>query len=322
MNIYNKKFPLKKMIQEFNNLIDFSRYLGLPTPRDMDFEVSSLDSYQGLELDILNETSSFRHRFFSVCLATQLDMELSIGYYKRKPKAPFLTFKSPFQTMSWQMQPGMKKGVHIVFSENFMTRHQQLTNIVYEFPFLQINKTIPLEIEEKEVPELMNIFRQIEKEYATALPDRFDMIASLVHILLVRIRRLYEKSVTAEAELSVMAKSNDHTLFNRFKELLEQKHINQDESGEINRTVNFYADKLAVHPNYLNAVVKRVIGKNVLNIIHEHIISNAKILLLQTNLSIKEIAYQLSFGEPTHFGSFFKKYTGLTPVEFRKQTLI
>lgn len=308
------------MIQEFNNLLDFNKYIGLPVPRDKDFEIGSLQSYQGMEL--LAETASFRHRFFSICLATQLDMELSVGYYKRKPKAPFLTFKSPFQTISWQMQPGMKEGVHIIFTEDFVTRHQQLTNIIYEFPFLQIDKTIPLEIEEKEVAGLMSIFRQIEIEYETNLPDRFDMIASLVHVLLVKVRRVYEKSAEIESELVTLTKNNDVSLFNRFRELLEQKTIIQDESEENNRSVNFYADRLSVHPNHLNAVVKRVLGKNVLNIIHEHIISNAKTLLLQTNLSIKEIAYQLSFGEPTHFGSFFKKYTGLTPVEFRKQTAV
>ncbi len=302
---------------EFNNLEDFNKYIGLPLPRDKDFEVSSLEAYADREL--LMDIPLFRHRFFSICLATRLDMELSIGYYRQKPKAPFLTFKSPFQTLSWQMQPGLKEGVHLLFTENFMLKYQQLTNIIYEFPFLQIDKTIPLEINEKDISALVEIFREIENEYNTDLPDRFDLIASLVHVLLVRIRRVYERTVRVESEISMMGKSHDVDLFNRFKDLLGYKPNNTDEITESARSVNYYADKLAIHPNHLNAVVKRVVGKNVLNIIHESIIANAKMLLIQTNLSIKEIAFRLAFNEPTHFGSFFKKYTGQTPIEFRKQ---
>lgn len=308
------------MIAEFNSLIAFNEYIGLPAPRDKDFEVSPLEAYQGEKLK--ENAGPLLHRFFSVCLATELDMELSTGYYKRNPKAPFLTFKSSFQTLSWQLQPGLKRGMHIIFTESFMMRHPQLANIIYEFPFLQINKTIPLEIEEEEVPGLMDIFKQINQEYETDLPDRYDMIASLVYMLLVRIRRVYEKSVKAGDELAAMAHNNDISLFNKFKDLLEQKPVVAENTEENNRSVNFYADRLSIHPNHLNAVVKRVVGKNVLNLIHEHIIQNAKTLLLQTNLSIKEIAYQLSFSEPTHFGSFFKKQTGQTPVEFRKQTAL
>jgi len=305
------------MILEFDNLTDFNKYIGMPLPRDKDFEVSTLDSYENISL--IEEIPPFRHRFFSICLATQIDMELSTGYYKRKPKAPFLIFKSPFQTMSWQIQPGLKKGIHLLFTENFMLRHQQLSNIIYEFPFLQIDKAIPLEIGDNDVKSLFDIFLRIEEEYNEGLPDRFDMIASLVYILLVSIRRVYEQSAVIENELSIIAKNNDLALFNRFKDMLDQKTEYADNATEGGRSVNYYADKLSIHPNYLNAVVKRVIGKNVLNLIHEHILSHAKTLLLQTNMTIKEISFQLAFNEPTHFGSFFKKYTGQTPIEFRKQ---
>jgi AraC-like DNA-binding protein len=79
----------------------------------------------------------------------------------------------------------------------------------------------------------------------------------------------------------------------------------------------FYADKLNVHPNHLNAVVKRITGNTATHLIQNQILIHAKSLLLQTDLSIKEIAYRLQFSEPTHFNAFFKKFTHQTPQQFR-----
>ena len=45
----------------------------------------------------------------------------------------------------------------------------------------------------------------------------------------------------------------------------------------------------------------------------------AKRLLSNVNLSIKEVAYGLGFSQPTYFTKYFKKYTGLTPKEFVKK---
>lgn len=85
------------------------------------------------------------------------------------------------------------------------------------------------------------------------------------------------------------------------------------------RQTRYYADKLGVHPNYLNAVVKRITKQTASQIIQRQLIVMAKLLLLQTPLSIKEIAYLLGFTKPTHFVAFFKKHTGKTPVSYRRR---
>jgi len=38
-----------------------------------------------------------------------------------------------------------------------------------------------------------------------------------------------------------------------------------------------------------------------------------------TKFDIAEIAYQLNFSDPANFGKFFKKHSGFTPLEYRKQ---
>ena len=303
------------MIPEFNNLIDFNKFVGLPHPRDKDFEISRLED---INVILQDEVTPFRHRLYSVCLAEELNLELNIGYYKRRPQAPYLLFKSPFQVISWRTKPRFMKGWHFLFTEDFLLRHTQLTDIVCEFPFLQLDKAIPFEVDTKSIERLADIFTKIKDEYESEEPDRFELIASYVHVLLVNIRRLYDKSLQTEKELLVMAKESDLALFYRFKGLLGSQIKEDEVLPENSRSVGFYANQLSVHPNYLNAVVKRVTGSTTLGLIHEQIIALAKILLLHTELSIKEISFRLSFSEPTHFGSFFKKYANQTPTEFRK----
>jgi AraC-like DNA-binding protein len=45
----------------------------------------------------------------------------------------------------------------------------------------------------------------------------------------------------------------------------------------------------------------------------------AKRLLAHTHKSVKEIGFSLGFQEPTNFTKYFRKHTGLSPVEFRNQ---
>jgi AraC-like DNA-binding protein len=64
--------------------------------------------------------------------------------------------------------------------------------------------------------------------------------------------------------------------------------------------------------------LKKQTGKTAQEHIHSALLGAAKILLVQTDLSMKEIAYRLSFKEPAHFANFFKKLEKVTPLQYRK----
>ena len=72
-------------------------------------------------------------------------------------------------------------------------------------------------------------------------------------------------------------------------------------------TVNYIAEKLNISPNYLSDVLKNTTGRNAQTHILESIVERAKELLSTTNLSIKEIAYDLGFEYPQSFSTMFKK---------------
>ena len=74
---------------------------------------------------------------------------------------------------------------------------------------------------------------------------------------------------------------------------------------------------LAVTADYLNKTVKNITGKPAKEHIQSKLIVEAKRTLLFSNISSKELSYELGFEESAHFNNFFKKTTGFSPTEFR-----
>lgn len=84
------------------------------------------------------------------------------------------------------------------------------------------------------------------------------------------------------------------------------------------RSVQFYADKLNISPKYFNTICKQVSGKTASTLINEELVSQAKIMLKDPDLSIKQIASTLGFSNQSHFGTFIRRETGASPQALRK----
>lgn len=104
--------------------------------------------------------------------------------------------------------------------------------------------------------------------------------------------------------------SFNHHVFGRLNELVSSEF-------ELYNNVNFFAKKLNCTPQNLNAICRRELNISASQFIAKRIISEAKRLLIYSNLSISEIGNQLHFKDSSHFSKFFKKHTDTTPKAFR-----
>ena len=84
------------------------------------------------------------------------------------------------------------------------------------------------------------------------------------------------------------------------------------------RSVAFYADLLHISPQHLSTTVNKITGKTVTDIIAKLVITDAEAKLKSTDLTIQEIAYSLNFPEISFFGKYFKRYTGMSPKQYRE----
>jgi transcriptional regulator GlxA family with amidase domain len=104
-----------------------------------------------------------------------------------------------------------------------------------------------------------------------------------------------------------------------FIELLERQFPIESPHQKLNlRTAKDYADRLAVHVNHLNKVLKENTGRTTTDIISNRIVKEAKILLKQTDWNVSEIAFSLGFEEVAHFSNFFRKQTSIAPMALRE----
>lgn len=86
------------------------------------------------------------------------------------------------------------------------------------------------------------------------------------------------------------------------------------------REVKFYADKLHIHPYHLTRVIREASGgMSPAEWIEQYVITLAKKMIeTQQELSLKHIAYQLGFTEPSSFYRYFKHATGITAKDYRE----
>lgn len=96
-----------------------------------------------------------------------------------------------------------------------------------------------------------------------------------------------------------------------FRDLLET-HFKTD------KQVSYYASELSVTEKRLTQATSKILGKTSKQMIDDRIMLEAKRLLVHSTDTIKEIAYQLGFLEPTNFIKYFRKHSHHTPVEFRE----
>ncbi len=303
-------------IPYLSDLVSFYKHVQARPPLYKDFDIREIDPEVLKAYDYV--AKPFRHSFYCITLFLEGDITLSTGFWKTRLSKPALYFKTPCQVVSWAKPQRWLKEYFIVFTESFMLKYKTLGDIIFELPFFKLEKAIPFELASHEVELLTNLYKQILDEYRSDNPDRFDLIASYTHALLIHVRRMYNRYIKTDKELTAHIHQHDHSMVGEFRTLI-RRNILSDNMENSNRTVKYFASQLATHPNHLNAVVKRKTQKTAIAFIHEQLIHEAKSLLNQTELSIKEIAFKLGFKEPSHFNHFFKKQMGTTPVLYRKE---
>lgn len=83
--------------------------------------------------------------------------------------------------------------------------------------------------------------------------------------------------------------------------------------------VEFYSSQLNITPHYLTLIVKRITGQTVNEFIFEMLYSESRNLLTHSRLSIQEIAALLNFSDQSSFGKFFKRKSGISPIEYKRK---
>lgn len=299
-------------MKNINTITGYCEEINIPPPRYSFFDIRRFEE----NMKTVNpKQAPFRHEFYAIALRHSGGNKEVMG----KVLNSSLFFNSPYQIITWDIVPNWK-GWYIIFGKEFISMNKSWDNFILEYPFFRIDKYVAFDLPGDEFAEADQYFQKIFSEYHSDNKDKFAFIQAYTQILLSITKRNFEKLELA-GKGTEDNRTADILLVSKFQTLIETYYMNEDIGAEVKQP-SFYASHLGVHPNHLNAVVKRITDKTASQIVQQYFISFAKSLLLQTELSIKEIAYRLHFLESSHFIAFFRKYTGLSPQQYRTNNIL
>lgn len=170
--------------------------------------------------------------------------------------------------------------------------------------FVRTASCIDLNGEQDDFQHLWQLLNLMEYEFHRVKPHKNVLIEHLLKAILVYIERHH-------SALDAQQQSHDDLTLQRLKSLVNS-HLCE------HWKLSAYASALNVSEKKLNRLTQQAYGKTVLQLVHEHLLLEAKRNLIYTQKSVEEIAYDLGFKDPGYFSRFFKRCEKITPGQYRQ----
>jgi AraC family transcriptional activator of pobA len=242
--------------------------------------------------------------FYEIIFITEGSGTLALDENKMSIRPQTIIFTSPGQVRRWEITEEVK-GYTLFFEKDFLHLFFSDELFLYRFQYFhQYSHPAEMQIDETSFRKCLQTLQAIELEFGQIQNDSNHMIRSLLYQLLIMLNRHYAGAY------DVLRDTYVHADFYRFRSLLENRFLKD-------QTVDAYSRMLNISPGFLNKVCRQFSGLSAQQMIHHKLVSEIKKQLHQ-NKSAKEICYELGFSDPSNFNRFFKKFTNITPQQYRK----
>jgi AraC family transcriptional activator of pobA len=251
-----------------------------------------------------------RHDFFEVLYLMKGSGYHVIDANKYEIKPPCVFFMSPGQAHKLELSNDIE-GYIFIFTADFYLLNRSNQNSLIEFPFFYTlhQENPPLLLENlNDIRFLETLFRQAISETRLTGDFTLELLRSVLDVILTTCAARYQVNE------SLLNKGKGQILVKRFFHLIE-------ENNQKNLSLSEYAEMIGITPNHLTQTVKQLTGKTSSQIIKAKQLLEIKRLLVHTNLNVSEIANQLNFEDQSYFTKFFRRETGITPLQYRSDAL-
>lgn len=223
-----------------------------------------------------------------------------------------MVFSSPGQvyTATRSIELGEISGWMLYFHPDLI-RNTNLGNHIDEYSFFRYEIFEALHLSQEEERTINDTVANIKKEYEQRIDNHSQrVIVSNLELLLNYCLRYYERQFnTRTSQSKDIISQFENALKDYFK---SEKHL---DSGL--PKIKYFAELCSLSPHYFSDLIKKETGRKPTDHINDFVIEKSKNLLLGTEYSVSEIAYELGFNYPHYFTRLFKSKTGHTPVEYR-----
>lgn len=286
-------------MRTFKNFREYNYYVGMPEPRN---EHIDLGRYRYAKKPRLS-SSPIMIDYYRISYKSNYLNRVAPSYDPENPQAVSgLFFYSPKTPLEWDLE-SMIEGYYLQLSKEIINRHRYLFQNYMEYGSHEV-----LVLKESEEKEIKDIFNSLMRHYEEN-PENTSLLISYTHVLVTLIESSYNRQFATEFK-------RYNRIVTEFQQMLRDYYGNKVTQIP---SVQYFADRLNLTPNYLGDIVKHHTGLSAIETIHDFIVEKAKRMLRESPSNMSEIAYSLGFEYPNNFSKFFKKNTGYTPSEFRKE---
>ncbi|WP_030776715.1 helix-turn-helix transcriptional regulator [Streptomyces sp. NRRL S-920] len=272
--------------------------LEVPMPNALPFAIGTFDAFGPMARAPFPHRHTF-HEIVHVTGGTGRHVVDLTGFTLRPPN---LCFIAPGQVHHWEGVTGLEGHV-VLFTDDFLLDHPADRALLRG-----LARRSWLELSDEAAEWTARLVAELDSEYRTGAAGFPGVLRALLHVLVVRAARQ-----PAPQPAVLPPPSRPGSVAAEFVALL-----GTPEGAP--HSVRTCAEHLGVSVSYLSEAVKASTGRTPGELIRQARVHEAKRLLLRTELSVRQIAGRVGFGDPAYFCRFFRRETGASPGDFRRGT--
>ena len=293
-------------IEVINSVSELHRILSLPKPFH---PLITLINHSDVKTIDSQERQRIVLNFYNISIKKSFQGQFKYGKNYYDFDEGIMSFVGPNQVIAIDEDENRNKdGWSLLFHPDLIRNYPLGKSIKnYGFFAYEVHEALHLSDEEEKLIE--NLIRNIQKEYQSRV-DNFsqDVIVSNLELLINYCNRFYNRQFVTRRMAST-------DLLSKFESALSNYFNDNLKTGL--PTVTILAKQLNVSPSYLSDMLRTVTGQNTQQHIHNKLIEKAKDILITTNMTVSEIAFQLGFEHSQSFNKLFKSKNGISPLKFR-----
>ncbi len=293
-------------MKHFKNIKNLRKYYGV----GLKHPLVDILKYEEVNNDKIIKNEELSFDFYTISFVKNFNGYIQIGNTRFEGNNGILHFIEPKQLYTCNATNPWK-GYQILIHPNIFKKQFSHKKIdTYDFFSYQVNESLLLNEQEKASVE--SILHLAWLEFNKQSDDfSIPIILSYISTLLNLSERFYARQFTSRKKVN-------NELYLDFLVLLKKHYLENNSIDNQQPTVQYFASKLNVTPNYLSDAIKHHTGSSALTIIHDFIIDEAKNQLKNSNKTVAEIAFSLGYEYPNYFSKLFRKSTNLSPTEYKK----
>lgn len=290
-------------ILKIKNANDYSRYVGLKDKHPL----VSVVEYA----DVSPVRSSLNnYEVYALFMLRYIDVELKYGCGRYDYRGGTLICVAPGQIGGKEDEGGLIEldGWALMFHPDLL-HGTHLEKFIRDCTFFDYHINEALHMTDEECNVFDTLMRQLKDELDKKHDDfQNRIIVEYIGLILNYCMRFYNRQFLTR-------KPENTDVLMKFSTLLRGYFEEGRQLTDGLPTVQYFADKLCMSPNYFSDLVRKTINDTASNYIRQYIIQQIK-NELATGANVAEVAYKLGFEYPQHLSRMFKKQTGMTPSEY------